>query len=68
MSMQLNKYVKYGLIILLSAALILFTQQIKLLKNPDSTPVEWMTIMGLLTLWLFSMIGVLLSDLMKKHL
>ncbi|MFP7170322.1 hypothetical protein [Terribacillus sp. FSL K6-0262] len=66
MSMQLNKYVKYGLIILLSAALILFTQQIKLLKNPDSTPVEWMTIMGLLTLWLFSMIGVLLSDLMKK--
>ncbi|MFP7494527.1 hypothetical protein SFC66_12115 [Terribacillus saccharophilus] len=66
MSVQLNKYVKYGLIILLSTALILFTQQIKLLKNPESTPIEWMTIVGLLTLWLFSMIGVLLSDLMKK--
>lgn len=66
MAIQLNRYVKYGLILLLSVGLILFTQEIKLLKNPDSTPVTVMTILGLAVLWLFSMIGVFLSDMMQK--
>ncbi|NMO94245.1 hypothetical protein [Paenibacillus lemnae] len=57
-----NKYIKYGLIVLISIALILFTQSIKLMKNPDSAPVTWMTIAGLLSLWAFSMIGIFISE------
>lgn len=62
----LNKYVKFGLILLLSIGLILFTQQIKLIKNPASTPISVMTIYGLMVLWMFSFIGILISDLVKK--
>lgn len=62
----LNKYVKLGLVILLSIGSILFTQEMKLLKNPDSTPITSMTIIGLLVLWLFSMIGILIADLSKR--
>lgn len=61
----MNKYVKYGLILLLSVGLILFTQSIKLLKNPDPTPVTVWTLYGLMSLWVFSMIGIVISDLMK---
>lgn len=60
------KYVKYALIVLLSTGLILFTQEIKLIKNPDSTPVTNMTYLGLAFLWLFSIIGIAVSDLSKK--
>ncbi|WP_053367676.1 hypothetical protein [Bacillus sp. FJAT-27245] len=66
MAAGLNKYVKFGLILLLSIGLILFTQQIKLIKNPASTPISVMTLYGLIVLWLFSFIGILISDLMKK--
>ncbi|WP_408008476.1 hypothetical protein ACJROX_28155 [Pseudalkalibacillus sp. A8] len=66
MEIGLNKYVKLGLVILLSVGSILFTQEMKLLKNPESTPVTSMTIIGLLILWLFSMLGILVSDLAKK--
>ena len=66
MEKGMNKYIKLGLVILLSVALILFTQEMKLIKNPESTPISWITIWGLLVLWLFSMIGILLSDLAKK--
>ncbi|RDU37010.1 hypothetical protein DRW41_09970 [Neobacillus piezotolerans] len=66
MAAGLNKYVKFGLILLLSIGLILFTQQIKLIKNPDSTPISVMTIYGLIVLWMFSFIGILISDLVKK--
>ncbi|OCA85903.1 hypothetical protein A8F94_13710 [Bacillus sp. FJAT-27225] len=66
MAVGLNKYVKFGLILLLSIGLILFTQQIKLIKNPDSTPISIMTFAGLSVLWLFSFIGILISDLVKK--
>ncbi|MEC5423226.1 hypothetical protein QGM71_06885 [Virgibacillus sp. C22-A2] len=66
MSSNKRRYIKYGLILLLSVLLILFTQEIKLLKNPDSTPVTWMTGAGLIVLWLFSMIGIMVSDLMQK--
>jgi hypothetical protein len=62
----LNKYIKAGLVVLMSVALILFTQEIKLMKNPESTPVTLMTIWGLLVLWLFSIVGIIISDLAKK--
>lgn len=66
MNEKLRKYIKYGLILLLSVGLILFTQEIKLLKNPSSTPVTAMTFVGLGILWLFSMIGIIVSDVMQK--
>ncbi|MBS4206920.1 hypothetical protein [Bacillus sp. FJAT-50079] len=66
MEKGLNKYVKYSLVLLLSIGLILFTQQIKLFKNPESTPITWMTMYGLTLLWIFSMIGIFISELMKK--
>ncbi|MCS7461045.1 hypothetical protein N0M98_12905 [Paenibacillus doosanensis] len=62
----LNKYAKYALVLLLSIGLILFTQEIKLLKNPGGTPISMTTIYGLIVLWLFSFIGILISGLMKK--
>lgn len=61
-----RKYIKTGLILLLSIALILFTQQIKLWKNPESTPIEWQTFVGVLVLWAFAFLGILISDLTKK--
>ncbi|MBO0991792.1 hypothetical protein [Bacillus sp. SD088] len=61
-----NKYIKLSLVLLLSVALILFTQEIKLLKDPESTPITMMTITGLVVLWAFSMIGILISDIMQK--
>lgn len=66
MPKEMNKYVKYGLILLLSVGLILFTQSIKLLKDPNSTPVTMWTMYGLVSLWVFSMIGIFISDLMKN--
>lgn len=66
MSLLSNKYIKFSLILLLSVSLILFTQGIKLLKNPDSTEISMMTIAGLIVLWAFSMIGIAISDLAQK--
>ena len=63
---SLNKYVHFGLVIVLSLVFILFTQQVKLWKNPDSTPIQALTFVGLGFLWLFSMLGILISDLTKK--
>ncbi|MCT1902228.1 DUF751 domain-containing protein [Oceanobacillus sojae] len=65
MSPTMRRYVRYALVLLLSVCLILFTQEIKLLKNPDSTPITSMTFVGLSILWLFSFIGVIIADLMK---
>lgn len=61
-----KKYVKLGLILLLSVALILFTQGVKLWKNPESTPIVTNTLIGLLVLWLFAFLGIIISDVMKK--
>lgn len=61
-----HKYLKFGLVLALSISLILFTQFVKLLRNPESTPINWMTIAGLLVLWGFAFLGLLISDLMKK--
>ena len=63
---SLNKYVHFGLVIVLTLVFILFTQQVKLWKNPDSTPIQALTFVGLGFLWLFSMLGILISDLTKK--
>ena len=63
---QSNEYIKISLVLLLSISLILFTQGIKLIKNPESTPITFNTIQGLVVLWAFSMIGVFISTLVKK--
>lgn len=63
---QSNKYIKLSLILLLSIAFILFTQAVKLIRNPESTPITFQTLQGLIVLWSFSMIGIFVSDLMKK--
>ncbi|XJS10726.1 hypothetical protein ACF3NG_00180 [Aerococcaceae bacterium WGS1372] len=62
----LNKYVQFGLVIALSLIFILFTQQVKLWKNPESTPIQSLTFIGLGFLWLFSMLGIWISDLTKR--
>lgn len=61
-----NVYVTYAFILLVSVALILFTQQVKLWKDPTSTPITAMTFAGLGCLWAFSMIGIGVSSLTKK--
>lgn len=66
MENSLNKYLKCALVLLLSVGLILFTQEIKLLKNPDSTPINSLTFAGLASLWLFSMIGIGISSALKN--
>lgn len=57
---------KHALVLLLSVSLILFTQQIKLIKFPDSTPVTGMTFVGLAVLWAFSLMGIVVSYLTKR--
>lgn len=49
----------------LGAGLILFTQAVKLIKNPESTPISGNTFAGLLVLILFSFIGLIIAELMK---
>lgn len=63
---QLNEYVTISLVLGLSILFILFTQEIKLIKNPAGTPISFKTIEGLVVLWAFSMLGFLVSKLMKK--
>ncbi|MBO1308292.1 hypothetical protein JZO70_19100 [Enterococcus sp. 669A] len=63
---QTNEYIKISFVLLLSVSLILFTQAVKLVKNPDSTPINMQTIQGLVVLWVFSMIGVFVSAMVKK--
>ena len=65
-----NNFYKLGrdaLILVLSVSLVLFVQWIKLLKNPKSTPITGDTFVGLGLLWLFSLIGIVISMLMKKN-
>lgn len=53
-------------IIGLGAFLILFTQAVKLIRNPNGTPITIQTFYGLVVLSLFAFIGVLIAELMKK--
>lgn len=55
-----------ALILALSVSLVLFVQWIKLLKNSKSTPITTDTFIGLGLLWLFSLLGIIISMLMKR--
>lgn len=59
-----RRYVVLAGVLLLSVALVLFTQQMKLWVDPASTPITAATLGGLATLWLFSLIGLVIGDLM----
>ncbi|MDH5101149.1 hypothetical protein OQI87_08665 [Lactobacillus kefiranofaciens] len=64
-----NNFFKLGrdaLILALSVSLVLFVQWIKLLKNSESTPITTDTFIGLGLLWLFSLLGIIISMLMKR--
>lgn len=66
MVLDKKNWMKAGLVLLLSVSLILFTDIIKQLRAGGGVSVSWQTIGGLAVLWLFSMIGILISSLMKK--
>ncbi|MFC0673254.1 DUF3100 domain-containing protein [Brachybacterium hainanense] len=59
-----RRYATFAAVLLLSVLLVLFTQAMKLQVNPESTPITALTIGGLGTLWLFSMIGIAIGDAM----
>ena len=63
---KMNYYVKNILILLLSLGLILFTQSVKLIKNPESTPVTMMTLIGLLIMGSFAIIGISIQKALQK--
>lgn len=63
---KMNYYVKNSLILCLSLGLILFTQGVKLIKNPESTPITFMTIVGLLLMGLFAIIGIVIQKVLQK--
>lgn len=63
---KMNYYFKNALILTLSLTLILFTQSVKLLKNPDSTPITSMTFIGLLFMGSFALIGITIQRLLQK--
>ncbi|MBS4803836.1 MAG: hypothetical protein KIC47_06715 [Clostridium sp.] len=53
-------------ILFLGAGLILFTQAVKLIKNPESTPITGQTFVGLIVLVFFATVGLFITDLAKK--
>jgi|GEM_PF-266098 len=57
---------KIPLVVFLSCLLILFTQWIKLVKNPEGTPITMYTFQGLIVLWCFSIIGIVWANFLKK--
>lgn len=63
---NLYELFKDAVILLLSVSLVLFVQWIKLIRNPKSTPITTDTFIGLGMLWLFSLLGIVISMLMKK--
>ena len=63
---NLYELFKDAVILLLSVSLVLFVQWVKLIKNPKSTPITTDTFIGLGMLWLFSLLGIVISMLMKK--
>ncbi|AQP52872.1 hypothetical protein CBF34_10895 [Vagococcus penaei] len=65
--MTIKQYTQKGAVLGLSVLLILFTQWIKLIKNPESTPITTDTLVGLIILWSFAMLGILVSMIFKKY-
>lgn len=69
MSNNSNKqeYIKIILTLIMSLLLILFTQWIKLLKNPKSMPITKETVFGLVTLGIFSILGIFIHGIVQKQ-
>ncbi|WP_026896248.1 hypothetical protein [Clostridiisalibacter paucivorans] len=63
---QMNYYLKNALILCLSLSLILFTQRVKLIKNPEGTPITKMTFIGLFLLGMFALIGIVIQRIMQR--
>ena len=61
-----QEYVKIVLTLVMSLSLILFTQWVKLFKNPKSTPITKETIFGLVILGVFSILGIFIHGLVQK--
>ena len=61
-----QEYVKIVLTLVMSLLLILFTQWVKLIKNPKSTPITKETIFGLVILGIFSILGIFIHGLVQK--
>lgn len=59
-----GRYATFMGVLLLSVSLVLFTQQMKLWVSPESTPITALTLGGIATLWLFSLLGLVIGDLM----
>lgn len=59
-----SRYGTFMAVLLLSVLLVLFTQQMKLWVNPESTPITALALGGIATLWLFSVLGLVIGDLM----
>lgn len=59
-----GRYAAFMGVLLLSVSLVLFTQQMKLWVSPESTPITALTLGGIATLWLFSLLGLVIGDLM----
>ena len=66
MSNNSNKqeYIKIILTLIMSLLLILFTQWIKLLKNPKSMPITKETVFGL---GIFSILGIFIHGIVQKQ-
>ena len=69
MSNNSNKqeYIKIILTLIMSLLLILFTQWIKLLKNPKSMPITKETVFGLVILGIFSILGIFIHGIVQKQ-
>jgi len=69
MSNNSNKqeYIKIILTLIMSLLLILFTQWIKLLKNPKSMPITKETVFGLVILGIFSILGIFIHSIVQKQ-
>ena len=69
MSNNSNKqeYIKIILTLIMSLLLILFTQWIKLLKNPKSMPITKETVFGLVILGIFSILGIFIRGIVQKQ-
>ena len=68
MSNNSNKqeYIKIILTLIMSLLLILFTQWIKLLKNPKSMPIKEI-VFGLVILGIFSILGIFIHGIVQKQ-
>ena len=67
MTKEIKQFLKYGAILLLSVASVLFGTMIKYKFHPGPRLVlDKYTIYGLAALWLISMVGLLVSLVLKK--